>query len=171
MRYATKQALLQDIRDEHAALISRLDQIPKARLREMGVWGNAWTAHDLVAHLAEWQNMFLTWYDEGAIGLKPQMPAPGYKWNETPKLNQAIREKHKSRTPAKVRTDFDQGYERILEIANRLTEKQLLCAGAFAWTGKNALVTYLSANSASHYRFANKVLKKWLKAISVPRGN
>jgi hypothetical protein len=168
MRYASKKALLADIEKEHAILIAYLEQIPKSRLMEQAVWGKGWTVHDLIAHLAEWQTMFLTWYADGEKELKPQMPAPGYKWNETPKLNEAIWEKHKSRTPAKVRADFDKGYERILALAQSLTESQLLKPGAFAWTGKNALVTYLSANSASHYRFANKVLKKWMKANSNP---
>lgn len=164
MRYATKKALLADIEKEHAALIGLLDQIPKSRLKEPGAWGKGWTVSDLIAHLAEWQTMFLTWHDEGASGLKPQMPAPGYKWSETPKLNEAIWEKHKSRAAAKVRADFDAGYKKILSLTQSLTEKQLLSAGAFAWTGTNAIVTYLSANSASHYRFANKVLKRWTRS-------
>ena len=36
-------------------------------------------------------------------------------------------------------------------------------AGHFAWTGKSALVTYAGANTASHYRFGLKVLKRWLR--------
>jgi hypothetical protein len=166
MRYASKKDLVADIQKEHALLINYLNQIPKSRLREPGVWGANWTVNDLIAHLAEWQNMFLAWYDDGQKDLTPQMPAPGYKWTETPKLNQAIWEKHKNRTPSKVRTDFDKGYARILALTLSFTEAQLLKSGAFQWTGKNALVTYLSANSASHYRFANKQLKKWLKTIS-----
>lgn len=163
MRYATKKALLADIQKEHDLLCAQLGEIPASRLREPGVWGNGWTVNDLVAHLAEWQAMFLTWYDDGQKGLTPPMPAPGYKWNETPRLNQAIWEKHQSRLPAKVRTDFDQGYVKILALVQSLSEKQLLTPGVFAWTGKNALVTYVGANTASHYRFALKVLKKWRK--------
>lgn len=164
MRYLTKKALLADIEKEHALLVGYLGQIRKTRLKEPGVWGKDWTINDLIAHLAEWQTMFLTWHSDGEKGVKPQMPAPGYKWSETPRLNEAIWEKHRSRPPAKVRADFDQGYEKILTIVKSLSEKELLRPGVFPWTRKNALVTYLSANTASHYRFANRILKKWLKA-------
>lgn len=166
MRYTTKKALLADVEKEHAILIDYFEQIPRSRLKEQGVWGKGWTVHDLIAHLAEWQTMFLTWYADGEKGMEPVMPAPGYKWNETPRLNEAIWKKHKRRSSAKLRDEFDQGYERILALTQSLTERQLLRPGAFPWTGKNALVTYLSANSASHYRFANKVLKKWMKSAN-----
>lgn len=164
MRYTTKKAFLADIEKEHAILIANLEQIPQSRLKEPGVWGKGWTVNDLIAHLAEWQSMFLSWYADGQTGIKPQMPAPGFKWSETPRLNVTIWEKHKRRAPAKVRADYDAGYAKILALTKSLSEKELLMPGAFAWTGKNALVTYLSANSASHYRFANKVLKRWMKS-------
>ena len=50
--------------------------------------------------------MFLGWYEDGLRGIAPQMPAPGYKWRETPKLNRAIWEKHRSRSQAAVRADL-----------------------------------------------------------------
>jgi hypothetical protein len=164
VRYVTKKALLADIEKEHAILIGYLEQIPKSRLKESGVWGKDWTVHDLVAHLAEWQQMFLTWYGDGEKGIKPVMPAPGFKWSETPRLNEVIWKKHKGRATAKVRAEFDADYEKIVALTQSLSEKELLRPGAFEWTGKNALVTYLSANSASHYRFANGVLKRWIKS-------
>lgn len=66
MRYHSKTALRQDIRTEHDALINCLNQIPNARYGELGVWGDGWTVTDLIAHLAEWHTMFLTWYEDGA---------------------------------------------------------------------------------------------------------
>lgn len=91
------------------------------------------------------------------------MPAPGYKWNETPRLNRAIQAKHRLRPLRQVRGDFDATYDRVLEMARELSERQLLEPGHFAWTGKNPIVTYLGANTASHYRFAMKVLRRWLR--------
>jgi len=107
MRYKSKQALLDDIRTEHDFLCARLAEIPKARWHELGVWGDGWTLSDLVAHLAEWQHMFLGWYEDGLRGASPQMPAPGYKWSEMPRLNRAIWERHRLRSPAAILADFD----------------------------------------------------------------
>jgi hypothetical protein len=144
-------------------LSARLDEIPRSRWHEPGVWGDGWTVTDLVAHLAEWQAMFLMWYDAGLEGLKPAMPAPGYKWNETPKLNQVIWARNRFRPAFDVKTDFDAGFNRILEIVETLTPERLLEPGYFPWTGKNSLATYVCPNTASHYRFALKVIERWLK--------
>jgi hypothetical protein len=163
MRYNTKQALLDDIRTEHDLLCARLAQIPRVRWRERGVWGDGWTLADLVAHLAEWQHMFVGWYEDGLRGATPQMPVPGYKWSETPRLNRAIQEKHRSRAVAAVRADFDSGYSRIVQIVESLSPDQLLEPGHHTWTGKHPLATYIGPNTASHYRFAIKVIKRWLR--------
>jgi hypothetical protein len=129
MRYKSKQALLDDIRTEHDLLCARLEAIPKARWHELGVWGDGWTVSDLVAHLAEWQHMLLGWYSDGLRGATPQMPAPGYRWSETPRLNRAIWEKHRSRSQTAVRADFDSGYKRIVKIVEALAPEQLLESG------------------------------------------
>ena len=163
MRYESKQALLDDIRAEHDVLCARLQDIPKKHWHESGVWGDDWTLSDLVAHLAEWQQMFLGWYTDGLLGATPEMPARGYRWSETPRLNRAIWEKHRSRSPEAVRADFDAGYRRIVQIVEALSPEQLLESGHFEWTGKHTLTTYIGANTASHYRFAIKVMKRWLK--------
>lgn len=154
---------MDDIRTEHGSLCARLAEIPKARWHEPGVWGDGWTLSDLVAHLAEWQHMFLGWYEAGLRGATPEMPAPGFKWSQTPRLNRAIWEKHRSRSQAAVRADFDSGYSQIVHIVEALSAQQLLRPGHFEWTGKHPLTTYLGPNTASHYRFAIKVIKRWLK--------
>jgi hypothetical protein len=168
MRYQSKEALRQDVRAEHDALVALLGQIPEERHSEPGVWGDGWSLTDLVAHLAEWQTMFLGWYEAGQGGAVVELPAPGYKWNETPRLNRAIREKHRAQSAGSVRAHFDRGYERILALLDGVSQAELLSPGHFRWTGRNALATYLGANSASHYRFARKVIERWRRHSAVP---
>lgn len=169
MKYESKQALMDDIRGEHDALCARLAEIPKSRWYEPGVWGDGWTVSDLVAHLAEWQHLFLGWYKDGLRGTKPEMPAPGFKWSETPRLNRAIWEKHRSRSHAEVWAEFDSGYSRIVRLVESLSPEELLRPGRFEWTGKHPLTTYIAPNTASHYRFAIKAIKRWLKAAPPSR--
>lgn len=171
MRYESKQALLNDIHAQHDLLCARLREIPKSRGHEPGVWGNGWTLTDLVAHLAEWQFMFLTWYEDGLRRTTPKMPAPGYKWNETRKLNRAIWAKHRFQSAAAARAEFDAGFNRILAIVEALSPEHLLTPGHFPWTGNNSLATYLAPNTASHYRFALKMIKRWLNGPQTPRAS
>ena len=60
MRYTSKEHLVDDIRTEHDRLWELFREVPESRYREAGVWGDGWTVHDLVAHLAEWQRRATT---------------------------------------------------------------------------------------------------------------
>jgi len=135
LRYESKKALIADICAEHDAFCDLLREIPEDRYKDRGFLGDEWTICDLVAHLAEWQRMFLRWYGEGLKGMRPRMPAPDYKWNELPKLNRLIRQKHSNRGPAEVRAYFDEGYREILRLVEALSEKSLLRPEHFEWTG------------------------------------
>lgn len=165
MRYTSKDQLLASIRGEHEKLLASLADLSPEQRTMTGVWGDEWTVKDLVAHLAEWQRMFLRWYRVGAEGREPEMPAAGYKWNETPRLNRDIQARHRDRPWDEVRMDFDRGHREIVALVESLSEEQLLEPGHFAWTGGNALTTYLGANTASHYRFGIKVLKRWKRSL------
>lgn len=167
MRYSSKATLEADIHAEHDRLVAMLDETPVRRFAEPGVWGDNWTLNDLVAHLAEWQTFFLGWYDAGRAGLDVELPAPGYKWNETPRLNRDIREKYCRRSARANRADFDRGYARICNVVRAASEEELFTRGYASWTGGNALVTYLGANTASHYRFARKVIERWRRRTVV----
>lgn len=161
MKYASKAELIADIEGAYQALVVRLEAIPGARWKEPGVWGDDWTVHDLVAHLSAWHRLFLGWHEAGLRGEAPDMPASGYKWNETPRLNRALRAEHAHRPTEEVWAELRTTHEEVLALAQRLSAPELLESGHFAWTGKNAMVTYLGANTASHYRFASKVLRRW----------
>lgn len=162
MRYDSKEDLLAKIEREHDTLVAMLDGIPASRWDQPGVWGDDWTVTDLVAHLSEWHRMFLRWYREGLEGHTPDMPAPGYKWNQTPGLNREIQRRHRHETPDRARADFEASHAEVVELARGLPEEALLRPGHFGWTGEHPLTTYLGPNTASHYRFAIKVLKRWL---------
>lgn len=163
MKYESKKALIAQIEGEHATLVELVDSIPPKLRESPGVWGDGWNVKDLLAHLTEWEQMFLRWHRDGTVGKTPDMPAKGYKWNEIRALNRAIREKHKDVSWRRVRTAFDASYQEVLALAKKRTENQLLSPGQFAWTKKYPLTTYLGANSCSHYRFAIKALRRWLK--------
>jgi hypothetical protein len=163
VKYDSKEALVQDIEREYAALVTVLDGIPVPDYREAGVWGDGWTVNDLIAHLSAWHRLFLGWHRDGLAGRTPAMPAQGYRWNETPRLNHDIWRRHKDRPTDELRAELESTHGQALHLARELSEAQILEPGAFAWTGRNALVTYLGANTASHCRFAQKVLKRWLK--------
>jgi hypothetical protein len=168
MRYSSKEQLLDDVRKEYRTLCATLEAIPRSRYREAGVWGDAWTLHDLVAHLAAWHRLFLGWYAEGLRGGTPHLPAEGFKWSELARLNRAIQAEHRDRPIDVVWAELETSHAEIVTILERASEAELLEPGAFAWTRDHGLVTYLAGNTSSHYRFASKVLRRWSKGVAVP---
>ncbi|MHC5004776.1 MAG: ClbS/DfsB family four-helix bundle protein [Planctomycetota bacterium] len=166
MKYASKQALIDRIESEHERFVDLAATIPVARYREEGVWGEGWTVKDLFAHLAEWEQMFLHWYREGAAGRTPSLPAEGYSWKQLPALNREIWKRHRRSSWKRVHEAFERSYLEILALAKGLDEEALLRPGHFAWTGKHPLVTYLGPNTASHYSAATRILKRWLRTRS-----
>lgn len=167
MRFSSKQELIERIEKEHRAFVEIASSVPRMRYREEGVWGDCWTLKDLLAHLTEWEQMFLGWYREGHDGGNPVLPAPGFKWNQTRELNQAIWRKHRGKSLKKVLAEFEGSYEEILSVAGELSRQELFTPGYFAWTKQTLLATYLAANSSSHYHTATKYVKRWLTAQEV----
>lgn len=46
---------------------------------------------DVIAHRAHWIDLYLGWYHDGQAGKEVHFPAKGYKWNELPRYNAALR--------------------------------------------------------------------------------
>jgi hypothetical protein len=163
MRFTRKEELIERMEREHGVFLDLAAAIPETRYREEGVWGDGWSVKDLFAHLTEWEQMFLSWYRDGLEGGDPAVPAPGFKWNQTPELNRAIWRKHHEQPLKKVLEDFEASYREILSVARDISPEELLTPGYFAWTKQTPLATYLAANTSSHYHTATKYLKRWLR--------
>ena len=166
MKYTSKTDLVEDIEGQHARLMEILGEVPQDQYEVGGVWGDGWSIKDLIAHLTEWLNLFHGWHEAGLQGRTPHLPSPGYKWSETPTLNRAIWAKHQAKDVGAVLRDFDRAHSRVLSLIKSLAPPDLLEPGRFAWTGKNPLITYVGANTASHYRFGIRVLKRWRRRRS-----
>ncbi len=50
---------------------------------------------DVLAHLQQWDLMFMDWYAIGMAEKKPDIPAKGYTWKTSPDLNRKIQEKYR----------------------------------------------------------------------------
>lgn len=163
-RPTSKTDLLAAIDEERGALETFLETLTPDQMTEPGLVGE-WSAKDVLAHLIEWEQMVLSWYRAGLRGETPEMPAPGYKWNQTPELNQMIYEKHRDRALDDVLAQFGASHQEILGVIRELSNEELFTAGRYAWTGKNTMGTYFVSATSSHYLWARKEIRKGLKAM------
>ncbi len=161
-RPTSKNDLLAAIEKERTALEAYIETLSPEQMTIPGIVG-AWSAKDVLAHLIEWEQMVLSWHAAGLQGETPELPAPGFKWNQTPALNQQIFEKHRDRSLAEILEQFQTSHEEILGIIQGLSNEELFTASQFAWTKKNTLGTYFVSATSSHYLWARQEIRKGLK--------
>lgn len=159
---ATKEQMLEQIDKERKALDEFLFTLTPEEKTQPNALG-MWSVKDVMAHLLEWEQMFLGWYKAGLRGRLPEKPAPGFKWNQLPELNQQIYEKYRSQSLADVQRQFRASYRQIMKTLHGLPEEDIFTPKRFAWTEKHALLAFILPNTSSHYRWARTEMQKAMK--------
>jgi hypothetical protein len=111
--------------------------------------------------------MFLTWYDDGMSGKKPEMPLPGFTFKQIPELNEKLFQDHKNDSLKKVLKDFNSTHERCMKIVKKHSDAELTTKKKYTWTGSTNLASYLASATSSHYVWANDLIKKFRKKNSL----
>ena len=158
----TKGALLASIRTEWGALEEFLATLTPQQMDVPGVIAE-WSVKDVLAHLAEWEQLLLVWYQAGLRGEIPPLPAPGYSWAQMDDLNQKIYEKYCERSLEDVLAYFRASHLQVLEAVQAMTDDELFTPGRYAWTKQNALAAYVVPCTSEHYDWARQEMLKGLK--------
>jgi uncharacterized protein (TIGR03083 family) len=152
---------------EHAALEDLLATLTPDQMTQPRALGG-WSVKDVLAHLTEWEQMFLGWYAAGLRGEKPPTPAEGYNWGQLPALNKMIYQKHRQRSLEDVTRQFQASYRQMLELVESLPEADLFVRGLYSWMGQNNLAAFIHANGGGHYKWAREGIRKGLRARHQP---
>lgn len=120
---------------------------------------------DVLTHLHEWHLMFLRWYKEGMAGNIPAMPAPGYTWKDTPALNKAIWEKYQNTSLKEAKIMVSETHAEIIKITEGHTNEELFEKKKYKWTKTSSLGSYIISATSSHYDWAQKKIKKYIKTL------
>jgi hypothetical protein len=118
---------------------------------------------DVLAHLHEWHNMMLIWYQEGMNGLKPEMPKKGYSWKMTKDLNQEIRNTYKDDSYADILSKLKASHLKVSNLIDSHSDEELFTKKRYPWTGSTSVGAYLISSTSSHYDWAFKLIKKCAK--------
>lgn len=160
-RAKTKQELLESIRTTHAQLEKKYSQLTPEQMIWPGSMEN-WSVKDILAHLVDWEQRFIGWYEEGSQGRVPETPAPGMNWRDLPKLNQGGYIRHKDETLEDVLDQYENSYQEILALIENMTEQEIFDIGVYEWTGKSSLLSWIVANTSSHYNWARRNIRTTL---------
>jgi len=160
-----KAELLEEIGVERSRLDALLEPLTPRQMTQAGATLAGWSVKDILGHLIGWQQMNLDWYAAGLRGETPEMPAPGLTWRDIRKLNERIYRKHCRRSLKAVLTDYRAFHQKMLDLIEEAPDRDFTAVGRLAWTGPTwTLSDYVRANTASHYRWACKHIRKWLRA-------
>lgn len=162
---ATRAQLVTAVRESYAKLVAELDEAG-ARAGSVVCEGE-WTVRDVLVVRAWWTEQVVAWIEGGLAGERVVVPAPGYRWRDTPKLNAEVVRKARRESYRSVKARLQVGCARLLELVGELSEQQLLRVGVFDWTGKWAVARWVSINTATQYETARKMIRRALRARGV----
>ena len=81
---------------------------------------------DVLAHLHHWHQMLQEWYQTGMNGNKPEMPAKGYTWKTTSKLNHEIQRMHANEGLEEVRLNLENSHKKLMKMIQNIAMKNSL---------------------------------------------
>lgn len=122
-----------------------------------------WTVKDLLAVRTWWTERVVDWIEAGREGREVVLPAEGYGWSETPRLNEALVEEDRATPYPELRDRLQTGYERVCRTIDGLSDRELLEPGVFEWAGKWPLARWISMNTGRQYATARTYVRRALR--------
>ena len=124
---------------------------------------DAWTIKDLLAVRAWWTEHVVDWIEAGPTAAL-ELPAAGYRWSETPRLNAAIVKECGAESYESLRKRLTRGVERVLATIDALDDRALLEVGVFGWAGKWPIARWISINTARQYTTARTYVRRAVRS-------
>jgi hypothetical protein len=157
----TKTLLMVESGKQRDALGAMLGGLSRDQMLWTGAYG--WSAKDHVAHLAEWERLFFSWYDTALRGEEPAVPAPGFTWATIDGLNRLIYDRHRDDQLEHVMADWQMTSRQLINLAQGISEADLFTSGRYAWTGRGTLASFVYECGPNHYRWSAVEIKRGLK--------
>lgn len=160
-----KQYLITRLTTERKRLEQNLTRLDEEQMLQPGVVGD-WSVKDVLAHLAEWEQLCLNWLDASRAGVVPEVPAPGFTWKTIDALNKEIYLKHCERSLDDVVAWFRDVHERFVARINGLSEDELCSPGYFPWMKKRPFYNWVSGYCA-HDLWGKTKIREWMKTQKI----
>ncbi len=159
----TRDELTNQIQSSYTKLRADLDAAGPSIAEVPCVDG--WSVKDLLAVRTWWTEHVIDWVEAGIRGEKPVTPAPGYLWNETPRLNNDVVIESGRISYRSIRARLEQGYQRVMDTIDSLDDTELLEAGVFPWAGKYPIARWISINTTRQYLTARTYVRRAIRDL------
>jgi hypothetical protein len=160
-RPTDKASLLDQCDERFDALLALVDSLtPAQKAAEYAFEQRDQNVRDTLAHLHAWHLMMLEWYGVGMSGGLPEIPGRGYTWRTLPGLNAEIWESYQGAGLASVRKKLEASHDEVRRLIEGHTDRELFVKALYPWTKSTSLGAYFVSNTASHYDWAAKIIRR-----------
>ena len=125
-----------------------------------------WTVQDVLAVRTWWTHAVIDWVEAGRQGQSFPLPAEGYRWSETPRLNSDVITAASEQPYESIIEHLEKGFERVIACLDSLSDRELLDTGVFVWAGKWPVSRWISINTTRQYVTARAFVRKAMRANS-----
>lgn len=121
-----------------------------------------WSIQDVVAHLWAWQQISIARLESGVLDLEPEFPEwivkAGKDWEENADRVNAFTFEHNHEKPwHEIYQNWKSGYLRLLDLGNKISERDLLDSDRYPWLKGHSLASLLIASYDHHQEHLGKL--------------
>lgn len=121
---------------------------------------DGWTVKQLLAVRCWWSESVVAWVRTGREAGELDLPAPGYRWSETPRLNADIARRARRQSYASVQQRLDRAYGDVLCVVDELSDRELCSVEVFGWTGKYPICRWIALSTSRQYTTARTYVRR-----------
>ncbi len=122
-------------------------------------WKRDKNVRDILIHLYEWHQLFITWVQKNQSGEKADfLPSP-YTFKTIADMNVGFWEKHQKTSYEEAVSLLKESHGEVMKLVESFSDEELFTKKHFSWTGSTSLGSYGISATSSHYDWAMKKLK------------
>ncbi len=162
-----KDHILAALREEYDRWEELLASLQEAQINSTPLLPSHWTIKDDIAHLRAWQQRSIARVEAAQLNRAPVFPwvpediDPGGE-EATDAINAWIYNTYREQPWPKVHQDWSRGFQRFLDVAGQIPERDLLDTGRYPWLNGYPLEFILVASYDHHQEHLEK-LQAWLQ--------
>lgn len=174
-RPTTKDDLLEASRQTFEQLITTLDTLSDAEKnghfhfdltkKKEAHWKRDQNIRDVLIHLYEWQALLLKWVKNNQEGKKTDFLPEGYNWSNYGDMNLDFWKQHQRTTYQEALKLLEDSHQEVMALIESFSNQELFTKGVFPWTGSNTLGAYFVSNTSSHYNWALKKIRMYIRSL------
>ncbi len=126
-------------------------------------WRRDKNLRDVYIHLHEWHKLLLDWVESNTGGTnKSFLPEP-YNWKTYGDMNVEFWKKHQNTSYETAEQKLLKSHGEVIILIDRFSDEELFTKKHFSWTGTSSLGSYCVSATSSHYDWAIKKIRQYLK--------